>query len=282
MSNLKVVNVVTGEEVAVLETKNAVAEFIAEQGVTENSVKTIQKKVKVGEVLYETFKIEEEEKMKDENIEVINDGVEVEGIEDNGLVHLTNENEGPEMEEIDEDVETVEPETNIVIAPSGKEMTEEEWLESDEALQQVEDENSKFEETIKGQSEEKPEEPAEEKKPNKRKVGKSLIAYKDGEEFQRFPSIKAAATFFKELKGLSHMPFTPIMKSARQDIDWNEYSFKFENEEDLHIPNSMKEKIKSQEKEKNEKVEENVEQVDNNIEEIPLDEVVEEIPVEEL
>ncbi|MFD1954832.1 sigma factor-like helix-turn-helix DNA-binding protein [Paenibacillus thailandensis] len=57
--------------------------------------------------------------------------------------------------------------------------------------------------------------------------GKTVYWYKNGILQGQFPSIKAAATFIKEEMNLKHMPFTPIMKSIHQNIDWNDLSFSF-------------------------------------------------------
>lgn len=67
---------------------------------------------------------------------------------------------------------------------------------------------------------------------NKRKVGKLVEWHNEaGALVDVFPSIKAAASFFKDELKLKHMPFTPIMKSIRQGIDWTvagtSYSFAF-------------------------------------------------------
>lgn len=125
------------------------------------------------------------------------------------------------------------------------------------------------------------EKPAEEPKENKRRQGKGIVAYKNGEEMQTFPSIKATATYFKDLLNLGHMPFTPIMKSVRQGVDWNEYSFKHENEADLHIPESLKKKIEeSKQKASEEKAtteQKPVAETDTETAEKPADEVIEEI-----
>jgi HEPN domain-containing protein len=90
----------------------------------------------------------------------------------------------------------------------------------DKAVEDVANENADFLKTITEDTK-KP----EEEKENKRKVGKGVYWFVNGEQKEVFPSIKAAATAIKELKGLKNMPFTPIMKSARQGIDWNENSF---------------------------------------------------------
>ncbi|HLO11596.1 MAG TPA: hypothetical protein VK190_05005 [Pseudoneobacillus sp.] len=71
---------------------------------------------------------------------------------------------------------------------------------------------------------------AEEETTSKRKVGKGVDWYVNGQLHMNFPSIKAAATYIKETQGLKHMPFTPIMKSIRQGIDWNANSFLFADE----------------------------------------------------
>lgn len=219
---LKVTNIVTNE-ITEVKTKKGVAEFIAESGVTENSIKTIQKKIVDGAVLYETFKIEEEEIMTNKNkIENLEETITEEKIEE-----IVNE-------------ETVEEISEQQTEPTAKEKTEE-----------------------------------EEPKKDKRKTGKGIIAYKNGKEFMRFPSIKSTAQYFKDLKELGHMPFTPIMKSVRQGIDWEEYSFKHEKDEDLHIPESLKIKLsKQQDNEKNEEKQDETPQE-------PIEEIVE-IPQETL
>ncbi|UZJ79428.1 hypothetical protein [Fictibacillus sp. KU28468] len=92
---------------------------------------------------------------------------------------------------------------------------------------------------------------AVEEQPKKRVKGKTLITYKNGHEYNTFPSIKACATHFKELLELKSMPFTPIMKSVRQGVDWNEYSFKFENEDDLHIAKKKNDTVTKKNEDKN-------------------------------
>lgn len=217
-----------GEVVGSFKTKKEVAEFLKSTVDTDNSVKTISGKVGKslisGELLFDEYKIEEMNEMED----VKNEMVE-EKVEDNDTVE-----------------EIVEFET------------EEDYLESPEAEAEVEAENKEFEKIILGEDDDqatpevieeldkiveevrKDEQKEEEKKESKRTVGKILIAYKDGEEFARFKSIKAAVQHMKDMLGLGHMPFTPVMKSARDGIDWNEYSFEFENKDDLHIPKSRK------------------------------------------
>lgn len=161
------------------------------------------------------------------------------------------------------------------------EMKEEKIMNNEkieEVVEEIVEEVSENSETVKPVDVEKQEDKTEEK-PNKRKNGKTVIAYKNGEEYQRFPSIKKCAEHFKELKGLGHMPFTPIMKSIRQNIDWEEYSFKFENEADLHIPKSLKLKLeKEQAQQKNNEETTNIaeETVEETVEEI-VEEITEEI-----
>jgi hypothetical protein len=252
MSNFKVVNV-KNQAVSVVETKKEVAEIISAASVTDNSVKTIEKKitaaVKNGENLYETFKIEETE----EEV-VMNNEVKQDEVVENEVAENQTEEEIEEVEEI----------------------------ESEEAAEEVEKENKDFEDRIEKdmkKGKKKDESSENEEKPNRRRVGKTLIAFKNGKEFERFDSIKACATRFKELMELPHMPFTPIMKSVRQDVDWNEYSFKFENEEDLHIPESLKKKIEESKKASDEPKKEEVKDEKS---EDKSDEVIEEIEEEEL
>ncbi|MCM3115457.1 hypothetical protein M3610_09170 [Neobacillus sp. MER 74] len=73
---------------------------------------------------------------------------------------------------------------------------------------------------------EEEEKPTEEKV-NKRRNGKQVEWWVNGELKQTFPSIKACATYFKETLELKGMPFTPIMKSIRDNVNWNENTFKF-------------------------------------------------------
>jgi hypothetical protein len=272
MSNFKVVNV-KNSEVAILETKKEVAEMISASNVTENSLKTIEKKVgkamKNEETLFDTFKIEETEEEVVMNNEVKNEEVTVEDVNEVAVEETVEETPEVEPAETVEEIDEDAPEQS-------DEDAEADYLESPEAEQQVEDENKAAEKLIGGEKK-------DEDKPNKRRVGKTLIAYKNGEEYEKFPSIKACATHFKDLLGLPHMPFTPIMKSVRQDVDWNEYSFQFENEEDLHIPESLKKKIEES-KSENEKPseDEKAEMKDQAKETESEDEVIEEITEEEL
>jgi hypothetical protein len=72
------------------------------------------------------------------------------------------------------------------------------------------------------------EEIIDETKVNKQRNGKNVEWYSDGALVQVFPSIKACVNHFKETMELKTMPFTPIMKSIREEIVWNEkHSFKF-------------------------------------------------------
>jgi hypothetical protein len=288
----KVINVNT-TEVASFETKKEVADFISSQIETTNSLNTIQKKVskaiKNEDVVYETFKIEEVEIVKDEfvasqladnetevvedeNKEIVYDNPADLQIEKLPLIDEVEQTEDIEETPVDENpveetVEEIVEETPEVVEGAVEEIVEEiEEVKQDDtdALNEVFGE-------IKKDEDKKQEE--NEKKQSKRTVGKVLIAYENGEEFERFKSIKAAATYMKELLGLKGMPFTPIMKSAREGIDWNEYSFQFENPEDLHIPQSRKIKDKQSKDEQQQDVAEN--KIDDDIEEIV--EVTEEI-----
>lgn len=368
MSNLKVVNVLTNEEV-VFEARNQVVEFIASQGVTDNTVKTIQKKlnaaIKKSEVLYEIFKIEEiegdddgylahiEKEKREAHLSIHDDAFENSTIEE-GDVNMTNnevienkvekeeivydnpadlqlksEDEIPDFaEEMDKEFgpqpEKIEIEGEVGQLGSTDEIIEDpielaaeeiknlpdvqkiedvenpvigEWYEVDGVIKQhlqtpeqiIEDPDvpviEEIKETPSVESDEKqsePEKPAEEEKPNKRRVGKGLIAFKDGKEFERFPSIKACALYFKELMSLPHLPFTPIMKSVRQDVDWNQYSFKHENAEDLHIPESLKIKLSKQADEQASEKPENVETPEPEKSGEVIEEIIEEIIEEPL
>lgn len=231
MTKFNLVNTVT-EETVVLTTKKEVAEFIKESGVTENSVSTIQGKIKDGVNLYETYKIEElEEEME---MTTVNNEVQ------------------EKLEEVIELVEEVKEETVVEEIPTVEETPVAETEETPAADEKVEDV------------------PTE----NKRRIGKRLIASKNGEVYETFPSIKACAAHFKELLGLGHMPFTPIMKSVRQDTDWNEYSFKFENEDDIHTPTSRKEANAENASVPAEKKSDESQQSDEVIEEITEEELV--------
>ena len=278
MSNLKfkVVNVVTNEEV-IIETKKDVVDFIVSANVTDNSVKTINKKVGQAihsdDTLYKTFKIEEY--FEDQDGEEYQLEKEIKGSHTSFGDDAYDNNNKEELQMTNNEVKNEE---NIL---EGMEETIEDTIpevESENKTNEIEDAPSA--DTI---PENEPEKPKEEK-PNKRRIGKGIIGYKNGEEFERFPSIKACATYMKELLNLGHMPFTPIMKSVRQNIDWNEYSFKHENEADLHIPESLKSKMKEQaEKETQKSAPENEEpnEQQNAPQDTPQDEVIEEI-VEEI
>lgn len=270
MSNFAVQNVKTSVG-AVLETKKAVAEFIAAAGVTDNSAKTIEKKIAAAilneEVLYETFKIEETE---EESIVTTETAIAASKAAEEVIAEETATEETATEETVSE--ETPATETEETPAEKTSEESELDDLESPEAAEEVEKENKEFEDVIKGDKK-------EESKPNKRRQGKTLLAFKNGEEYESFPSIKACAKHFQELLELKHLPFTPIMKSVRQGVDWNEYSFKFENEADLHIPSSSKkEEMKPDAKEK-EEMKDQAEKSDSQDE--VIEEVVEEI-VEEV
>jgi hypothetical protein len=310
MTNFKITNVITSEEV-VLETKKSVADFITAANITDNSVKTIEKKIskaiKTGEVLYETFKIEEikeEENMKnhEENIlEGLNEFVaqevepQSEFVKDENagqVAVLNDENEVvydnpaelqvPSVNEVEQQTEDTPVENKDDVIEDAAVPT----IEEIEEVPVVEDEHVAEEQTEekkghKGKKEKS--EKDDEQKENKRRVGKGVIAYKNGEEFMRFPSIKATAQHFKEMLGIKHMPFTPIMKSIRMGIDWNEYSFKHENDEDLYIPEPLKKKIEESKKQSQETpVVENKDEQPTAQQDEVIEEIVEEIVEEEI
>lgn len=302
MTNFKITNVTTSE-VEVFETKKSVADFIASTNVTDNSVKTIEKKInkaiKSGEILYETFKIEEikEEENMNNHEEIVLEGVAQEVENQSEVVVTNNEDEivydNPENLQI-QSVSEVEQQTEDTVVENKDDVIEDTvvvpTVEEIEEVPVVEDEptNEKQTEEKKGRKGKKAKSEKDgEQKENKRRIGKGVIAYKNGEEFMRFPSIKATAQHFKEMLGLKHMPFTSIMKSIRLGIDWNEYSFKHENDEDLYIPEPLKKKIEeskkqSQETPENESKNEQPtieQQQDDSIEEI-VEEIVEEEIVE--
>lgn len=229
MTKFKISNTVNNEELdMVVGNKKEVAEFIKNTGVTENSVSTIQGKIKDGVTLYETFKITEIEEEK----EMTNVNSEVEA----------------KIEEVIELVEEIKEDVVVEETPTAETPAEE-----------------------KPAADEKPEDAPTE---NKRRIGKRLIASKNGEVYETFPSIKACAAHFKDLLNLGHMPFTPIMKSVRQDTDWNEYSFKFENEDDIHTPTSRKEANAENASVPAEKKSDDAPQSDEVIEEITEEELV--------
>lgn len=208
---LKIVKVEDGTTAIAVETKKEAAKFILANVETDNSVKTVSKKVadalKSGETLYEKFKIEEEVEMEENKNEVVVEEVKAEEVK---------------VEETPAAVETVE-ETEVEVVESD-EVTEAAAQKLDEVVEELKKE--------------------EKKKESKRTAGKTLIGYIDGEEVEKFKSIKAATLWLKEKEGLPHMPFTAVMKSARDGIDFNQYSFKFEDPSDIHIPTSRKIKEK--------------------------------------
>lgn len=270
----KVTNVVTNS-VEVVETKKEITNIIVAANVTDNSVKTIEKKVGKHNVndtdalLYETFKIEfiegDEVNMKNEEIVIAEEVQNEEIVYDNPAdmqIEETPKSDDAVTSETQNSEDEIIEETEISVVNEDNAVDGEETTKTDE----VQNETTT------------PEEP-------KKRVGKVLIAYENGVEIARFPSIKKCAEYFKDKMKLKHMPFTPIMKSARQDIDWNEYSFKFENEGDLHIPASLKKKIEESQKLAEQKSGENV--VNNPVENAETtsteqqDEIIEEI-VEEI
>lgn len=299
MTNFKITNVTTSE-VEVFETKKSVADFIASSNVTDNSVKTIEKKInkaiKSGEILYKTFKIEEikEEENMNNHEEIVLEGVAQE-VENQSEVSVVSNDENeivydnPENLQI-QSVNEVEQQTEDTVVENKDDVIEDTvvvpTVEEIEEVPVVEDEptNEKQTEEKKGRKGKKAKsEKDDEQKENKRRIGKGVIAYKNGEEFMRFPSIKATAQHFKEMLGLKHMPFTPIMKSIRLGIDWNEYSFKHENEEDLYIPEPLKKKIEESKKQSQEmSVVENKDEQPANQQDESIEEIVEEIVEEEI
>lgn len=266
MSNFKLINTTSGAETT-FDTKKEIIAILLATEVTDNSESTIEKKIntalKSGKTLYNGFKVEEVEKTNEENKS-----------EEEVKMELNNQTEVQEivedLQEVVENIKSSELDTVKEIVDTVEEIVEQEYIESPEAAKEVEAENKEFAEVISG---DKPEETPTESE-NKRKVGKGLIAYKNGEVYQTFPSIKACATHFKDLLNIGHMPFTPIMKSARQDVDWNEYSFKFENKADLHIPTPKTETPVSSEKTEDQPATE--------VKEEQIEEIIEEIPVEEV
>lgn len=300
MTNFKITNIVTSEEVF-LKTKKSVVDFIASTNVTDNSVKTIEKKInkaiKSGEILYETFKIEEikeEENMNNHEGIVLEGTAQEVGNKSEVSAVSNNENEivydNPKNLQI-QSINEVEQQTEDNVVENKDDVIEDATIvpttEEIEEVPVVEDEptNENKTEEKKGRKGKKAKSEKDgEQKENKRRIGKGVIAYKNGEEFMRFPSIKATAQHFKEMLGLKHMPFTPIMKSIRLGIDWNEYSFKHENDEDLYIPESLKKKIEESKKQSQEKpaVESKNEQPTVEQKDKVIEEIVEEIVEEEI
>lgn len=262
---IKIINVTEEEKFVMVENRKEAAEFVANAGITDNSVKTISNKIgnaiKEGNVIYDIFKFEETE---GELVAVTNSETVKNGNEEIVYDNPANFAEGVTEDEKQEVVE------EIVENEKTAEVLEEEYLESPEAADEVEKENKEFEEVIKGSKKEEKEE-----KPNKRRIGKGIVAYKNGEVYETFPSIKATATHFKELLGLQHMPFTPIMKSVRQDVDWNEYSFKPENQEDFKPVEKTADEPEKQEKEEMKDVAEQTSNQDEEIEELVEEEIKE-------
>lgn len=260
MTNFKLINTTSGSETT-FETKKEIIAVLLATKVTDNSESTIEKKLnaalKSGKTLYDGFKVEEVEQTNEENKS-----------EEEFKMELQNQVEVQEiaedLKEVVENVEAGEIETVQELIETVEEIVED--IESPEAAAEVEAENKAFAEEINGGKTE--EQPTESE--NKRRIGKRLQAFKNGELYETFPSIKACATHFKDLLKMGHMPFTPIMKSVRQDVDWNEYSFKFENDEDLHIPTPKAEKPAEDVKPEAEQSSEQTEEI---IEEIPVEEV---------
>jgi hypothetical protein len=263
-NNIKVLNVVTNE-VSEFETVKAIADFIVTANVTDHKSSTVEKKVREfadqGKVLYDTFIVADVEDIE-----------QYKKIEDGGKMSDKVENK-----EVTEEIKEVTEVDQVEQQETDKK------VESDESVEVVEDEKEETKENPPGEDEsnsdkgdkESDEKPAEEETSSKRKNGKAVKWYENGEYKDTFPSIKAAATFFKEKMDLKHMPFTPIMKSIRTDVDWNSYSFRLEGQEVIPQPvDEVKDEVKDLNKdakeiqeEKEEIIEEIVEQAEEIIKE---------------
>jgi hypothetical protein len=268
-----------GVQVSV-ETKKEVAQFLIEQGVEgkmNTILKNINKALKSDGKINENITVEEikeevemtnqsanQNEIKSEEEVEMNKEIVAENVENNEEVVYDNpaELEGDSVPEFEPAEETIEDFVENEFGPKPEQIEVEGEVgklgtdvpeKTEETVPEVENEDEPQPEDKKPEDEEKPEEkPKTEEKENKRRVGKGIVAFKNSEEYQTFPSIKATAQHFKDLMNLGHMPYTPIMKSVRQGIDWNEWSFKHENEADLYIPESLKKKIEESKKKESE------------------------------
>lgn len=261
MKKIQVTHVVTGA-VEIMDSRKAVAETFVEKGYLNVSASTAVKKI--GEAIREGV---EYEGMKFEEIEV-NDEVETVATE-----------ASDESEVVDDEVVNDETQDEVVEEETKDDEVEDE-VKSDEDVNndEVIEEESKDDEEIKDEGEEQSDEnkdenekPKEEETTSRRKVGKSVEWYENGVLKDTFPSIKACALYMKELLNLKHMPFTPIMKSIRTDVDWNQYSFRFTGQEDVPQPKEDENNTPDPEN----KVEEVKEEVQEQQEEV-IEEIIEE------
>lgn len=106
-------------------------------------------------------------------------------------------------------------------------------------------------------------------KGSQRGNGKSVAWFVNEELKGIFPSIKAAVEKMKEVKNLSHMPYTAVQRSIREDIDWEENSFKYYTED----MGDVKQEEEVQQVEASEEV---TEEVVTEVEQ-PLEETIEEL-----
>lgn len=203
------------QEVQTVGTKKEIAEIIANSGVTENSVATIVKKLK-------------------------------DAVENNEVLYETFE----VSEQIEDEVDSSDEisEEDAIAHSEDQELQQEELVE--QLREQLGDKVADAAEKVIQDSAPKSDEPKQDGRRNRN--GKTLIAYKDGNEVERFPTIKKCAEYMKEELDLKHMPFTAIMKSARDGIDFNEWSFRFENEEDKLTPSQRKSSSDPKEDQNNE------------------------------
>lgn len=262
-----IMKAITNGEVVKTGSKNDIVKFVKDAGVINHAestiAKTVAKALKGNGKLYQFWTITESEEanaMNNEEIKVVesqiseenqteeevemNNEVKVEEVVVDEVVEVVeevvveNDDQVIENEEVVEKVEgpqilPIEEVENPVVG---------EWYIIDGVVKQyeapveekIEDEQPPVEdEEVKDEQpkEDKKEEAKEEKPVNKRKNGKEVEWYaENGALVQVFPSIKAAATYMKEFLQLKHMPFTSIMKSIRQDVDWTiggtAYSFR--------------------------------------------------------
>lgn len=106
-------------------------------------------------------------------------------------------------------------------------------------------------------------------KGSQRGNGKSVAWFVNEELKGIFPSIKAAVEKMKEVKQLGHMPYTAVQRSIREDIDWEENSFKYYTED-------MGDVKEEEAVEQNEAAEEVTEEIVETVE-VPTEEAIEEL-----
>lgn len=220
------------EEVQTFTSKRQIARMMIQAGITDNSTKTLVKKIQDGAELFDMFKIEEVDNVEDQ----------VDGVNEEEVVEETTE----EVNETSD--EAVEEENDTATNEEGNQDEDDKLVplelngEVTEVPQAVIDRIEEIKEEYSGAINDVIEKAAEDKPKRRGGRGKRIIAYLNDERYDMFDTIKKTAEHFKEKYGLKAMPFNPIMKSTRSkgdevwEINGDTLKFVFENEDDILTP----------------------------------------------